>query len=112
MCTVFAESEVISLIGSGTPRENICWGIIESVVAKVKPLVPRSRTDSYVLTGGLCENEYVVERLALQLQGTVETSPLARYAGAIGAALCLPEDVQPRSDVQAAVQDAGCPNAR
>ena len=112
MCTVFAESEVISLIGQGTPREDICWGIIESVVAKVKPLVPRSRTDSYVLTGGLCENEYVVERLALQLQGTVETSPLARYAGAIGAALCLPEDVQPRSDVQAAVQDAGCPNAR
>lgn len=95
MCTVFAESEVISLIGQGTPREDICWGIIESVVAKVKPLVPRSRTDSYVLTGGLCENDYVVERLALQLQGTVETSALARYAGAIGAALCLPEDVQP-----------------
>ena len=95
MCTVFAESEVISLIGSGTPRENICWGIIESVVAKVRPLVPKAADDTYVLTGGLCENDYVVERLANQLQGTVETSALARFAGAIGAALCLPPDVEP-----------------
>lgn len=94
MCTVFAESEVISLIGAGTPRENICWGIIESVVAKVKPLVPKAADGNYVLTGGLCENDYVVERLAKQLQGTVQTSALARFAGAIGAALCLgPEDL-------------------
>ena len=95
MCTVFAESEVISLIGQGTPREDICWGIIESVVTKVKPLVPKSADNNYILTGGLCENDYVVERLAKQLQGSVETSALARYAGAIGAALCLPEDVEP-----------------
>ncbi len=43
MCTVFAESEVISLIGAGTPRENIAWGVIESVAAKVRPLVPQSQ---------------------------------------------------------------------
>ena len=52
MCTVFAESEVISLIGQGTPREDICWGIIESVVTKVKPLVPKSADNNYILTGG------------------------------------------------------------
>lgn len=39
MCTVFAESEIISLIGRGIPRENIACGIIDSVVAKVVPLV-------------------------------------------------------------------------
>lgn len=32
MCTVFAESEVISLIGKGTPREDIAYGIINSIV--------------------------------------------------------------------------------
>ena len=32
MCTVFAESEVISLIGKGTPREDIAYAVIESVV--------------------------------------------------------------------------------
>ena len=95
MCTVFAESEVISLIGQGTPREDICFGIVESVVAKVKPLVPTADDGRYVLTGGLCENDYVVDRLAKQLNGTVVTNPMARYAGAIGAALCLPEDVVP-----------------
>ena len=95
MCTVFAESEVISLIGAGTPREDICNGIVESVVAKVKPLVFKSANDEYVLTGGLCENDYVVERLAAQLGGTVRSCAQARYAGAIGAALSLPADAQP-----------------
>ena len=94
MCTVFAESEVISLIGSGTPREDIAWGVVESVAAKVKSLVPRVAGASYFLTGGLCENAYVVERLSAQLGVKVETCPEARFAGAIGAALSIPEDAE------------------
>ena len=39
MCTVFAESEVISLIGSGTSREDIANGVISSVVTKVSQLI-------------------------------------------------------------------------
>ena len=101
MCTVFAESEIISLIGQGTPREDICNGIIESVVAKVKPLVFKSSSNEYVLTGGLCENAYVVERLGAHLEGTVRTCPTARFAGAIGAALCLPIDAKPTPKPQA-----------
>lgn len=31
MCTVFAESEVISYIGSGEKRENIATGVIDSL---------------------------------------------------------------------------------
>lgn len=91
MCTVFAESEVISLIGSGTPRPDIAWGVIESVVNKVVPLVCRQARARYVLTGGLCENAYVVERLSAQLASPVETCPQARFAGAIGAARLLGE---------------------
>lgn len=87
MCTVFAESEVISLIGAGTPREDIAWGVIESVAAKVRPLVPQVAGARYFLTGGLCENAYLVERLSAQLGVEVETRPEARFAGAIGAAL-------------------------
>lgn len=89
MCTVFAESEVISLIGAGTPREDIAWGIVESVAAKVKPLVPFVSDAPYFLTGGLCENSYVVERLSAQLGVEVKTRPEARFAGAIGAALSV-----------------------
>ena len=88
MCTVFAESEVISLVGRGEPRENIARGVIESVVGRVAALVGSAGgTAPYCLTGGLCDNEYVVERLGEKLGAPVATCPEARYAGALGAAL-------------------------
>lgn len=87
MCTVFAESEVIGLVGRGEARENIAAGIIESVVVRVAALVRQVSGSPYILTGGLCENPYVVERLSAHLGAAVETSPKARFAGAIGAAL-------------------------
>ena len=87
MCTVFAESEVISLIGKGTPREDIAYGVIESVVMKVVQLIAQVPSDKYFLTGGLCEDPYVISRLEKALKAPVASVPLARYAGAIGAAL-------------------------
>ena len=87
MCTVFAESEVISLIGRGEPRENIANGVIESVIARVASLAGSLVKGDVFLTGGLCENGYVVERLSHHLGVPVRTSPHARFAGAIGAAL-------------------------
>lgn len=88
MCTVFAESEVIGLIGSGKRREDIAYGIIDSVLSKVKTLCDRHGDRyNYFLTGGLCDNKYIVEKLSEKLQTGVRTSELARYAGAIGAAI-------------------------
>lgn len=87
MCTVFAESEVISLIGKETPREDIAFGVIESVVNKVVSLLAQVPSDRYFLTGGLCEDGYIIERLSKALNAPVSSVPLARYAGAIGAAL-------------------------
>ncbi len=92
MCTVFAESEVISLIGAGASREDIANGVIESVVNKVVSLITQVQSDQYFLTGGLCEDEYIVGRLAHALGKPVESQPLARYAGAIGAALQAEEE--------------------
>lgn len=91
MCTVFAESEVISLIGKGTPREDIAYGVIESVITKVVQLISQVPGDQYFLTGGLCEDSYVLERLAKALNAPVSSKPLARYAGAIGAAILAEE---------------------
>lgn len=91
MCTVFAESEVISLIGKGTPREDIAYGVIESVVTKVVQLISQVPGDQYFLTGGLCEDSYVIERLSKALNAPVSSKPLARYAGAIGAAILAEE---------------------
>ena len=91
MCTVFAESEVISLIGKGTPREDIAFGVIESVVTKVVQLVAQVPGERYYLTGGLCDDAYIVERLSKALGAPVVTTPMARYAGAIGAAILAKE---------------------
>lgn len=87
MCTVFAESEVISLIGRGEPRENIANGVIESVIGRVVSLANNLVTGDVFLTGGLCENAYIVERLSHHLGTPVITNANARFAGAIGAAL-------------------------
>lgn len=87
MCTVFAESEVISLIGKGTPREDIAYGVVESVVTKVIQLISQVPGERYFLTGGLCEDAYFIKRMEQALGAPITSTALARYAGAIGAAL-------------------------
>ncbi|MBQ9564819.1 MAG: CoA activase [Synergistaceae bacterium] len=92
MCTVFAESEIVSLMGQGTPREDIARGAVGSVVAKVVALAGRKGAGTpgagaYFLTGGFCGTPMVVRKLAETLKGEVRTDPDARFAGAIGAAL-------------------------
>ena len=89
MCTVFAESEIISMIGQGASRENIAWGILSSIAVKVKQEYSKlpSEDRPVYLTGGLCENTYFTELLSRYIGKTVETVPEARFAGAIGAAV-------------------------
>ena len=88
MCTVFAESEVIGHIGAGRPREDIAAGVIDSVAARVSNLATRFgiQGDLY-LTGGLCDIPYFLEVLSRKTGRTVLSHPMARYAGALGAAL-------------------------
>lgn len=89
MCTVFAESEVISLIGKGTPKADIACGVIASIVNKVVSQTAKHRNagTSYFLTGGFSVSDYMTEALAEKLKAEVTTHPDARFAGAIGAAL-------------------------
>ena len=89
MCTVFAESEVISLIGQGEKKENIAFAVVDSIVRKVAAQANRMSEDRPMLclTGGLCECSYISEALTKELGMKVKTDPQSRYAGAIGAAL-------------------------
>ena len=88
MCTVFAESEVISLIGSGRPKEDIAFGILESITNKVVSICRKQvKNEVYFLTGGLCDSMYIRDVLSKKLDAPVYSKPLARWAGAIGAAL-------------------------
>lgn len=92
MCTVFAETEIVSLMGRGTPREDIANGAVGSVVAKVVVLAGRKASPStghnkYYLTGGFCDTPLILKKLSSALNAEVFTSPDARFAGAVGAAL-------------------------
>lgn len=88
MCTVFAESEVISLIGRGEKKEDIAYAIVDSIVSKVSSLCGKhSEGFNYFLTGGLSGNAYILNSLSQKLGKEVSTNELGRYAGAIGAAL-------------------------
>lgn len=87
-CTVFAESEVISLIGSGTPRQDICSGVVNSICEKVVKLAGRKPySDKYFLTGGFSNNKLIIDKLSKMLNSEVISSEYGRFAGAIGAAL-------------------------
>lgn len=90
MCTVFAESEVISLIGQGEKKENIAFAVVNSIADKVASQCSKMNMSSeeVFLTGGLCECSYLREVLEEKLGKPVLTKPECRYAGAIGAALC------------------------
>ena len=93
MCTVFAESEVIGLIGKGEKRENIAYAVLNSIVQKVASQAGRLKLDQTVcLTGGLCEFEYLRKRLGEALRCEVTACPDGRYAGAAGAALSALRD--------------------
>ena len=88
MCTVFAESEVISLIGAGEKKEDIAYAVVDSIVSKVSSLCGKhSEGFNYFLTGGLSGNAYILSSLSEKLGKEVTANALGRYAGAIGAAL-------------------------
>ncbi|MCK9275315.1 MAG: acyl-CoA dehydratase activase [Syntrophales bacterium] len=88
ICTVFAESEVISLISKGEKREDIIAGIHESVAARVSALASRIGVRSpLMMTGGVAKNAGVAAALEKKLGIPVEIFPAAQVAGAIGAAV-------------------------
>jgi len=87
LCTVFAESEVISLISKGETRENIIAGIHEAIASRVAAMANRIGLAAPVMmTGGVARNIGVVRALEKAIGMSVVVSPHAQVAGAIGAA--------------------------
>jgi predicted CoA-substrate-specific enzyme activase len=88
LCTVFAESEVISLLSQGEKRENIIAGIHESIAARVVAMANRvGLKNPIMMTGGVAKNIGVVKALELKTGQKIEISPKAQVTGAIGAAI-------------------------
>ena len=88
MCTVFAESEVVSLIAKNTAPEDIIHGLNESVASRTAALLKRvGEEEDYMMTGGVAQNRGVVDVLEKKLGKKIYVSEYAQLCGAIGAAL-------------------------
>ena len=88
LCTVFAESEVISLIAKGELRENIIAGIHASIAARVAAMAARIGISAPVMmTGGVAKNKGVVTALENKIGQAIEVSSKTQVTGAVGAAL-------------------------
>jgi predicted CoA-substrate-specific enzyme activase len=88
LCTVFAESEVISLISKGETRENIIAGIHESVAGRIGAMLNRMKwSPPVMMTGGVARNIGIVKALEAKLGTPILVNDHAQVTGAIGAAL-------------------------
>jgi len=88
MCTVFAESEVISLKNHGSEPADIARAIHLSVVDRLVNMLNRLGIgESVVFTGGVARNRFMVETLEARLGVPVRVPERPDLAGALGAAL-------------------------
>lgn len=88
MCTVFAESEVVSLIAQGVSRSEIVRGLHRAIAERTGAMVNRlGCTPQVVMTGGVAKNSGVVHALADRLGMEVVVPPEPQIVGALGAAL-------------------------
>lgn len=88
MCTVFAESEVVSLIAENRTPADIIHGLNRSVATKTCALCRRvGGEESYMMTGGVSKNRGVVSEIEKILGVKLHISDKAQLNGALGAAL-------------------------
>ncbi|MGB9886238.1 MAG: acyl-CoA dehydratase activase [Moorellales bacterium] len=92
-CTVFAESEVVSLLSEGVEPADIARGLAEAVAARVVAMAERVGVEpEVVMTGGVAKNAAVVNALRRQLGRAMLLPPEPQTVGAIGAALFARDD--------------------
>lgn len=91
-CTVFAESEVISLFARGTSKEDIAAGIHSSIARRVAGMAKRIGVGPVlVFCGGVAKNIAVKKYLEKELGYVIEIPKYPQLTGAIGAALIAQE---------------------
>ncbi len=88
-CAIFAESEVVSLIHSKTPREDISKAIHDAVSGRVGALVRKLGLEPEVfLMGGVARNIGFVDSLKKNLKMDIYVPQHPEFVPALGAALC------------------------
>ncbi len=88
ICTVFAESEVITLVAEGAERADIVAGLHRAIAKRVGAMVKRVGTTPVIaFAGGVAKNAGVKRALEQALGMTLIVPPEPQIVGALGAAL-------------------------
>lgn len=93
-CTIFAESEIVSLRASGRSREDLIAGVHKSIATRVSAMARRLRIiPKVIFTGGVAKNTGVKKALEIALEGdiSIEVPEEPQVIGAIGAAILASE---------------------
>lgn len=104
LCTVFAESEVVSLIGADHRTADICRGLHISIAKRITAQVKRiGLEEEIVMTGGVAKNIGVVTELEKNLGCKIRISEEPQINGALGAALIALEKAQSKINTPVSV---------
>ncbi|MDD5094624.1 MAG: acyl-CoA dehydratase activase [Dehalococcoidia bacterium] len=87
-CVVFAESEVVSLIHSGVPKQDIVRAILHAIASRTTSMLNRLGMETEVsMIGGVSTNGWVIDFAKEQLGVPVRVPENPYMVGALGAAL-------------------------
>jgi len=90
MCTVFAESEVISLMGRGAPRDEVSLGIHHAIVKRSVSMMKRiSVRGNIAFAGGVANNQCVRELIENEIGEKIFAPEIPEIIGALGCAIHL-----------------------
>ena len=88
LCTVFAESEVVSLIAKGEDAGAIALGLHQAIATRVVSMVRRVGVKNRVIfTGGAAHNKCLQELFSRRLEADITVPAEPQLVGALGAAL-------------------------
>jgi len=88
ICTVFAETELLSMLAEGIPREDIAAGVHRSIAVRVGQLARSLHPQPPVaFSGGVAYNRCLIRELSRVMGHPISVSELPEYCGALGAAL-------------------------
>ena len=88
VCTVFAESEVVSLIAQNKPKESIILGLHMAIVDRVWNMVQTVGIHGELtMTGGVAKNQAIVALFEKKVGRPINVYKEPQIIGALGAAL-------------------------
>lgn len=88
MCTVFAESEIVSLLAQNVPTGEVAAGILKSIANKSTAMLSRGEiVDTVAFTGGLAKSSELVRMISEIIGKEIFLAEDTQIIGALGAAV-------------------------